>query len=326
MRILPLLLSGILSIFASESSIAQALQCTDITRALKEFSISTSSTSYLNSVFDSYCEASGSSKGSNAGIGLEAVVKAIPIKFTGSYSSTEEAMRNFCKTYASSSSLQTRNYTYEEKVAGKAMDTVAECLRLQSQNVLITHTVVNNEQVAFYLKSAVAPKIKISGVSVTGNISCSGVVAGKSVTFNDSTYLTVEDTQNFTCRRGSDPSSSNPNIKVYREATIVVSTNFNNYSVFWPRDERLPEDMASTISQNLDNVKNQTQEAIDGIIHAKTLPVYQCPVGTAGWNPGGAWGSYGCQGQLSTTNSCQNYEYPSHQERDCPAVGVLRLF
>ena len=89
------------TISATSQSFPQALQCTDIARTLKEFSISTSSTSYLNSVFDSYCEASGNSKQSVGSIGIDAVVKAIPIKFTGSTSSNEEAMRQFCKTYAS---------------------------------------------------------------------------------------------------------------------------------------------------------------------------------------------------------------------------------
>ena len=110
----------------------QALQCTDIARTLKEFSISTSSSSYLNSVFDSYCEASGNTKTSSGSLGLDAVVKAIPIKFTGSVSNSDEAMKNFCKNYAGTTAIQERKFSYEEKIASKALDTVAVCLRVQT--------------------------------------------------------------------------------------------------------------------------------------------------------------------------------------------------
>lgn len=307
---------------------AQALQCTDIARTLKEFSISTSSTSYLNSVFDNYCEASGNTRQTNSGVGLDAVVKAIPIRFSGSHSSSEEAMKNFCKTYSSSSSLQDRKYSYEEKIAGKALDTVSDCLRLQSQGVTITHDVVNREKMAFFLKSGIDQKISLSGVSISGSVSCSGLVNGQPKTINESTGIPVSKSQNFTCTR-SPISGANQKVKLYEEAAIVVSTNFGNYNVLWPRDERLPEDMATAIAIEVDSVRksaNSNSASIASIVGAKTVPVYRCPSGTAGWHPTGSWGSYGCQGQLSTEATCTNIEYPHQQPRSCDPIGVVRLY
>jgi hypothetical protein len=238
---------------------AQSLQCTDIARTLKEFSISTSSSSYLNSVFDSYCEASGSAKQSGVGIGLDAIVKAIPIKFTGSYSSSEDAVKNFCKNYSSSTSLQERKYSYEEKIASKALDTVTDCLKLQSQGITITHDILNKEVATFYLKSAVEQKIVVSGVATSGPISCTGHIGGQSKSINETTGIAVQKTQNFSCkRRGSSTSANQP--KVYEEATVTIATNFGNYNVLWPRDERLPEDMASMVGKDLEELKGNLKK------------------------------------------------------------------
>lgn len=213
----------------------QALQCTDIARTLKEFSISTSSSSYLNSVFDSYCEASGNTKTSSGSLGLDAVVKAIPIKFTGSTANSEEAMKNFYKSYAGTTAIQERKFSYEERIASKALDTVTDCLRLQTQGVTITHDVVNRDRSAFFLKSAVEQKITLSGVSVSGPVVCTGQIAGKSAAFNQSTNVVISKSQNFTCTRTPDVNAQK--VKTYPESSIVVSTNFGNYNVLWPRDE-----------------------------------------------------------------------------------------
>lgn len=62
--------------------------------------------------------------------------------------------------------------------------------------------------------------------------------------------------------------------------------------------------------------------AIEGL---KSVTVYQCPKGTEGWNPGGAWGYYGCQGQITTSASCINIEYPHQQPRNCTALGQMLI-
>lgn len=56
-----------------------------------------------------------------------------------------------------------------------------------------------------------------------------------------------------------------------------------------------------------------------------SITVYQCPNGTGGWNPGGAWGSYGCQGQISSRSTCKNIEYPNQQTRNCTLLGKILI-
>lgn len=57
---------------------------------------------------------------------------------------------------------------------------------------------------------------------------------------------------------------------------------------------------------------------------ARHVPMHQCPprMGLGG----GAWGYYGCQGQLSSRSSCQIIEYPSNTSFACPLVGNMAVY
>lgn len=52
--------------------------------------------------------------------------------------------------------------------------------------------------------------------------------------------------------------------------------------------------------------------------------VYQCPP-SPGSIGGGAWGFYGCQGQISTLSYCYTIEYPNAATYPCTYIGRLRL-
>ncbi len=53
--------------------------------------------------------------------------------------------------------------------------------------------------------------------------------------------------------------------------------------------------------------------------------IYQCPSWTNGWNPGGAWASYWCQWQISSSSTCSNIEYPNTQTRNCTYIWILTI-
>lgn len=248
-----MMLATAIAVFLPTCGNAQELRCLDIASALKEFSIHSSSVSYTNSVFDSYCEANGSVKQSSGSVGLEAVVKSIPFKFTAGATTNEEKISNFCRTYASSASLQERSNLYEERIAGKSLDAVTTCLSLQAQGVTITHRINNRKQADFFLKSSVDIKLQINGVSLDGPVTCSGNVAGAKRQFNENTALVIQNSQSFTCTRTPRAVANNP--AVYDEAVVTVATQKGNYSLVWPRDERLPENMAVTVGRDVEATK-----------------------------------------------------------------------
>ncbi|TDP74072.1 hypothetical protein [Roseateles toxinivorans] len=308
-------------------ALAQNLQCPDIAKTLKEYSIDSSSSNFLNSVFSQHCQQDGSKKSSSAGIGLDAVVKAIPIKFTGSYGSSDDAFTNFCKSYASYSTASSNNDSYKETISIKALDTIDQCLRLQSSGVQLTHIVTNVEAMSFYMRSSVTTTFELQGIQTTGNVKCTGQIKGHTKTFDQAVSATIKATQSFSCTRQA--TNKPTGAKLFDEATVTVLTNQGNYAVLWPRDERQSIDMATDIDKRITSVAadlSLAKTALQTLTGAKPVVVYQCPIGTQGWNPGGAWGYYGCQGQITTNSNCTNIEYPNNQTLNCTPIGSIRPY
>jgi hypothetical protein len=56
---------------------------------------------------------------------------------------------------------------------------------------------------------------------------------------------------------------------------------------------------------------------------------YRCPEmlpsHSGGSLGGGAWGFYGCQGQVTTQSTCTVIEYPKNQSYACTSIGRLRI-
>lgn len=80
----------------------------------------------------------------------------------------------------------------------------------------------------------------------------------------------------------------------------------------------------------LDNTENKlaaTSNRVSKIENSGAVEIYQCPMGTNGYNPGGAWASYGCQGQISSQKYCQNkWSGNRKQNRECKRIGRLVAF
>lgn len=99
-------------------------------------------------------------------------------------------------------------------------------------------------------------------------------------------------------------------------------------------DNGNPVDLMKEMTDNISNINekvltlsnngNALASRIQDINNESVVTVYKCPEGSDGWGPGGAWGFYGCQGQITTQTTCQNIEYPHKQTRQCIKLGNVR--
>ncbi len=315
MNFIQIISAAALVLLACVPSHAQDLRCLDIATALKEFSISTSSKSYTNSVFDSYCETNGTVKKSERSVGLDAVVKSIPFSFKAGATSNEQAISNFCSTYSGSTALQERANTYEERIAGKSLDTVKACLELQALGVTITHRIITRRKADFFLKSSVDLKLNISGISLDGPVRCSGNVGGVKRKFDDSTSLVVQNAQSFYCTRF--PRANEKKQEVFDEAVVSVATQKGNYTLVWPRDERLPEDMATSVARDLDAAKGTVfalsrtvddQRRLISDLSRQATEISNYSRGLLRWK-GGNNGSRSCESWCNDANAPPGSEY-----------------
>jgi hypothetical protein len=231
-------------------------QCSTIAQVLGDFSVSTKSDEYYNSLFDKYCEASGEYKESNTGVNLSAVWKTVTLGLGYDSSSAEQTMKNFCKTYSNITVSRSREFTHDYRVASKAIDTVNLCLTLQAADgIVITHRAISQGSLDFFLQANVKRPIQfegLRGLDKVSHVSCSGQVNGKLVIFDENTNLNITKTQNIHCDRTTIEVNK---VNVYREADITLATDNPPYQVVWPKDERLPDSMASDIAANLASIQ-----------------------------------------------------------------------
>lgn len=313
---------------AAFSTHAQNLQCPDIAKTLKEYSIDSSSSSFLRSVFSEHCQADGSRKSSGGGVGLDLVIKAVPISFTGDYSTSEQAVSQFCKRYKDFNEGSSDADSYKETISRKALETIQQCVALQATGTVISHQINNVEAANFYMKSSVTSPLQLNGVAITGRVTCEGMVGNSKRTFDASLSLQVKATAGFACKRTGTPGPNN--VTNYDEATITVLTSQGNYSLFWPKDERQSESMATVIDRRIRTLEGDVSVAkgnLAPLVAATSSPVYKCPNGTQGVSYNAKWTYVGCNGQYSTEATCTNawYGWPA-QVLQCTPAGSIRLF
>lgn len=232
-----------------------------VTDGLREYSIRTDSNEYLNSVFDRYCDSSGSTKSSSFGAGLDLVIKAIPIKFTADSQSSEQAVKNFCKNYSSVSAGRSNTTAYKERIVDRAYGSFDQCIALALTGVIVRHDVRSLDRFDFFVAPGFARPVAIRGLRASPNVSCTalapGSTEGAAVTLTEGTRFLIGNNQtlNVGCVRASKLSGSG--VQVYEEATATLFTDVapnGNYAAFLPRDEKLPEDRASAIAKSLTDI------------------------------------------------------------------------
>jgi hypothetical protein len=231
---------------------------TIITDGLREYSITTDSSAYLNSVFDKYCESSGTIRSSGLSVGLDTVIKAIPIQFTGTYSSNEEGVRNFCRNYSSISAGRSDKTVYKEKIVQRAYESFDQCIALAQTGVVVRHKVRSLADLDFFVAPGFARPVTLRGIKTSPNIQCSGQdpnSANSAVKkFDLSTRIQIKDNNvlNISCTRTGTAGANGETI--YDEGTVTLFTDIGpngNYGAFAPRDTRLAENQASSIAQQI---------------------------------------------------------------------------
>jgi hypothetical protein len=224
-----------------------------ITDGLRELDVETDSTAYLNTVFDRHCESGGTVKESGFSLGLDAIVEAIPLKFSLGSSDKKQAMRNFCKEYHSYAAGDRTAFRRNERIVSRAYDSYDTCVSMATQGVKVFHQIRTLYSLDFFLSPAVGRTLALNGVNVTPNIKCwakalqvPGSIAEE---LDLNTEIILKDKPlNITCDREGRMQTGGG--VVYDEGVVTLLTDLQpngNYGVVLPHDERLPEGKASQL-------------------------------------------------------------------------------
>ena len=126
----------LLIIFLSPLSSASASVCDGLMNT-KDVSFQYAQLARYKNVFDASCETTQNVSRLRAGFDSEALIKKIPVSFTGFVGTDKEKMSNFCKTYKSWESKEEQRIDYTEKFSERQLQAVEKCLLLESDQTYI---------------------------------------------------------------------------------------------------------------------------------------------------------------------------------------------
>jgi len=256
-----------------------------ITSGLRNYNISSSSSSALNVIYNNYCSSSGNTSVDGTKAGLNAVIEEIPIGLTFGQSDQKTAFQNFCKNYQSTAQSAQSGSDYQSTIVTKAYDAFNQCINLHNNGVTVKHNVINLAASSFFLSASIAHPLAIFGVTTSDNVTCSGQdSSGKLVKFVPATNIKSPKTIAFTCKRTPQTIK---NGQYYEEGTISIATDVGNYDVFLPHDTKFSVDQASDIDQEIQHFQSNASAKftavntrISGIHLAESamtnLPPFSC--------------------------------------------------
>ena len=280
-------LFGVLAVFAagplSADSPSAAAQCGGVLQdVFKERNLSIADAASLSSIHDNYCSASGQFNQTSAGVGLEAVIKMIPVKLTGNYSNTTEGFQNFCKNYDSFAASSSHTSVYTERVIGRALDTFDTCVRLAGLGAYVTHKFASPRLASVSIVTGTRPVV-FSGLQIDGQVSCEAQLPGETVqtTLTKDSSFSVLGQLSISCRRTArQGKDTGPDAALYDEAVIQIHTNLGEtYDALWPRTERLPESDAYRIADELLELRKQLAATNAELSKAKAAAVTTVLIG-----------------------------------------------
>jgi len=242
-----------------------------ITGGLREYSIAADSDSTLNTIFDNYCDSSGSVKTEKLGIGIDIVASSTPLKFTGTFGSSSQAISNFCRNYQTLYNSQSNRNSSQERIVQMAYDSFDMCIVMAQSGVVAKHTVESISRVNFYLAPEFGHPVTVRGVSATNNMVCKGqdpnAATPAEITFNGSSRLVLSDKAlGMVCTRQSTKDAAGNSIFEEAVATVLTDVPPNgNYTMFMPRDTKLAETRASSIASNINILSDQYKTLTDRV-------------------------------------------------------------
>jgi hypothetical protein len=274
--------------------------------ALRDRQFSEYDWSSLNTVYDNQCTQTGEKNSSSSSVGLNAIVQAIPIGFTGNTADSSEKMTNFCHNYHSLRFDKSHHAATSDTVVVEALRSLNACVLIESKSgVAVTHKFADPDSLAINFEfNNSTTKFLVQGVA-TKNITCraNGHAAGA---LGQTTSFEANSNFSILCVREGEREADGTT--VYRPASIAIGTNFDSYTVSVPGDSIYDHDLASEASDTIKGLTSSLNDTIQTLsttskerqtlsdfknrVDGLKITVHSVVIGSAHPGFGGQW--FGC--------------------------------
>ena len=238
---------------------AEFEHCVDVYQAAtRNLQISEVSYNSLNTIFDDFCESSGEVKKSALSAGIEATIKNIPLKFSGSSGSSTDKMKNFCRSYSNVRFTSIAARKLENFVVVDALKSFNECIKITGQGIIVQYTPGDNINTAFSFQFKSTVMYELQGVQTGENITCTtqDPKNRQEVKLDRSSSFTYK--KNFTafCNRQAELQEVDGH-EYYPRTSVIFASNYGNYSVIYPEEEIEAVQFATLLDRRMSGLEER---------------------------------------------------------------------
>ncbi len=276
--------------FGTEISLAQDLDgCNAVlSTSARNYSVDQSFDAVSYSIYQQYCENDQVRSGTNFSVGLDAVIKAVPIKFNLGNGGTEERTKYFCKTFSSDYKANSGSYQQSSLVVGETTKAWLQCKQLEAVGVGFTAS-ISHEHVNIDVRRTNANEVKVQGVIYDqGKMSCTVPNSDgkqKRVVANGETVKSLS-SENWvvTCVRTPIKSTTET---VYPGADVTVVTTAGEFMLPVPVDAEFPRQWASEFQKSLNQLGDFGKNTV---MRVSALETKMTSTPTSAWGPDKSFG------------------------------------
>jgi len=138
--------------------------CSDVLKyAARNESLDIYESGIAKSTYDNHCSGETVKEGTNLDVGLDAVVKAVPIKFNLGHGESKERLSYFCKTFFEDYKANTARYSKNNSVVVEAVSAWQNCMTLAGEGITFRPR-VSATQAHVEVVRRTAGDVKVEGV------------------------------------------------------------------------------------------------------------------------------------------------------------------
>ncbi len=225
--------------------------------ATRNISISESSYSSLNSIYDDYCSASGETNVSSSSIGIDAVIKSIPVKFSGNQGNNSQRMQNFCRTYSEVRYSSSASSAQQDTVVVEALQSFNDCLKIAGNGVLVELSTTNGTNSSFSFQFGSGVKYELQGVVPERNIECSMRLGADSdpISLDKNSYVNID--RNFSINCVRIPIPRDDGSQFLPRTSVIIASNQGPYSAVFPAEEILDVEYATMLAKRMSSIEDR---------------------------------------------------------------------
>jgi hypothetical protein len=221
-------------------------------------------TEIAQNLYREHCEGSTSKATNRTDVGIEAVIKAVPVKFSLGTGGSKDKLNTFCKISSDQNLMRERLDTASSTVVREALAAFNECVARANTNVFFDVNMSKEDLTIGVFRGR--ENTRLMGVEYDAKkLNCTIAKKDRSEIADSNTRENIEAATSIPVhcvRKASDDKSG---LVTFDDATVTVLTDRGNLKVPVPADAKMPSQWVSDLNKTVADTTSRLNDHIESL-------------------------------------------------------------